>query len=207
MSCEEIISRAADLLVQNGIYFDKEFAAQNIITFTKFADEASINTQYARMSWDEYFMSLAFLVRMRSPDAQTQHGCVIVDNNNKIVTTGYNGFLPEASDDCIPNTRPHKHPFVMHAEANAILSAAQNLSGCRIYVTGMPCNDCLKIIIKSGIRKVIVGDIKHVVSNGYFEMQSLLCIQHNVEIVKYVGKIANLAGRTISEEDHRGWNK
>lgn len=156
------------------------------------------NSDYKRISWDSYFMSLAFLVSMRSPDSQTQHGSVIVDEENRIVSTGYNGFLPEADDENIPNTRPFKYPFILHSETNAILSAKRDLKGCRIYITGLPCNECLKDIVKSGIKNIIVGDTGHVFAEGYLELQSLICSMHSIEIVKFKGNLAFLDGRQIN---------
>lgn len=207
MSCDEILAISAKQLVENGRFATVKDALQSIRETTKFDDSDFIDKNYTRLSWDEYFMSLAFLVRMRSPDSQTQHGAVIVDDKNKIVSTGYNGFLPDAADSCLPNMRPYKLQYVMHAEVNAILSASCNLEKCKIYVTGLPCNDCLKMIIKSGIRSVIVGDIKHVYKDGYFELQSLLCVQHEVVIRYYTGKIAHMQGREITNEDHKNWIK
>lgn len=206
MKCQELLNAAAEILVNNGRFSDKQTALQNINEFTKFSDETQIDNNYKRLSWDEYFMSLAFLVRMRSPDSQTQHGSVLVDRENKIVSTGYNGFLPEAADDCIPNKRPYKLQYVMHAEVNAILSASCELKSCKIYVTGLPCNDCLKMIIKAGIKNVIVGDVKHNCKPGYFELQSILCVQHGINIRQYTGKIADLQGRVITSKDHEGWS-
>jgi dCMP deaminase len=127
----------------NGRYTTVENAVAAIKMHTGFGNEKFINSEYERISWDEYFMSLAFLVAHRSPDSQTQHGAVIVDAANKIIATGYNGFLPGAEDICMPNLRPLKYQHIMHAEVNAILSAAQNLHNCKIYITGLPCNDCL----------------------------------------------------------------
>jgi len=114
-----------------------------------------------RIDWDEYFMELAFLVRKRSPDAQTQHGAVIVDQNNRIVSTGYNGFPSGGPDNLIPNLRPEKYDFIIHAEMNSILAAKQDLSGCTIYVTGTPCKSCFLHILGSGISSVVFGDISY----------------------------------------------
>ncbi len=101
-----------------------------------FDTESHIDKNQSRISWDSYFMSLAFLVAMRSPDAQTKHGCVIVDETNRIISTGYNGFLPSSIDDRMPNIRPKKYNHIVHSEINAIISAKQDISKCKMYVTG-----------------------------------------------------------------------
>ena len=114
------------------------------------------------ISWDEYFMGVATLAAMRSKDPSTQVGACIVDGNNRILSTGYNGFPQGCSDDEYPwaregeNPNDTKYPYVVHAELNAILNnCGKNLSGSRIYVALFPCNECAKAIIQSGIREVI----------------------------------------------------
>ncbi|MBR3201746.1 MAG: dCMP deaminase family protein [Mogibacterium sp.] len=111
------------------------------------------------ISWDEYFMGVAILAAKRSKDPNTQVGACIVDKNNVILTTGYNGFPKGCSDDEFPWDREGeitKYPFVVHAELNAILNASgKDLSGSRIYVALFPCNECAKAIIQSGIKEVI----------------------------------------------------
>ena len=111
------------------------------------------------ISWDEYFMSVALLAAMRSKDPSTQVGACIVDGNNHILSTGYNGFPYGCSDDEFPWDREGeetKYPFVVHAELNAILNArGKNLSGSKIYVALFPCNECAKAIIQSGISEIV----------------------------------------------------
>ena len=113
------------------------------------------------LSWDEYFMGIAILSSYRSKDPSTQVGACIVNNHNKIMSVGYNGFPIGCSDDQFPWEREGdaydtKYPYVCHAELNAILNnAGANLSGCRIYVALFPCNECAKAIIQSGIREVV----------------------------------------------------
>lgn len=111
------------------------------------------------ISWDEYFMGIAVLASKRSKDPNTQVGACIVDENNIILSTGYNGFPIGCSDDDYPWARDGietKYPYVVHAELNAILNAnGRNLRGSRIYVALFPCNECAKAIIQSGIKEVV----------------------------------------------------
>lgn len=159
--------------------------------------EPNRDTSYSRISWDSYFMSLAFLVAMRSPDAQTQHGCVIVDSSNRVISTGYNGFLQGAVDEEMPNLRPDKYKHIIHSEVNAVLSAKQDLTNCKVYVTGLPCNECLKVMAKVGVKEIIVGDRPHVFSEGYLEMHCLICAMQDIRVRKFQGKLASLDGREI----------
>ncbi len=114
------------------------------------------------ISWDEYFMGVAILASQRSKDPNTQVGACIVNDDNKIMSVGYNGFPMGCSDDDFPWDRSGekdsdtKYPYVCHAELNAILNAGgNNLKGCRIYVALFPCNECAKAIIQCGIKEVI----------------------------------------------------
>ena len=113
------------------------------------------------ISWDEYFMGVAILAGMRSKDPSTQVGACIVDNDNKILSQGYNGLPRGCSDDEFPwsregNMLETKYPYVVHAELTAILnSRGTHLAGSKIYVALFPCNECAKAIIQSGIKEVV----------------------------------------------------
>ncbi|MBR2705932.1 MAG: dCMP deaminase family protein [Mogibacterium sp.] len=122
------------------------------------------------ISWDEYFMGVALLASRRSKDPNTQVGACIVDENNVILTTGYNGFPVGCSDDEFPWDREGentKYPYVVHAELNAILNASgKSLKGARIYVDLFPCNECAKAIIQSGIKEVVYLSDKYADTPG-----------------------------------------
>ncbi len=107
-----------------------------------------------RPAWPEYFLNIAHAISLRSHDAETQVGVVIVDENNRILATGYNGFPPGAQDHLLPNLRPDKYPFMIHAEINAIATSRQDLRNASLYSTHSPCRECAKAIITAGIKKV-----------------------------------------------------
>lgn len=114
------------------------------------------------ISWDEFFMGSAMLCAKRSKDPNTQVGACIVNNENRILSVGYNGFPAGCDDDIFPWERQAesdydtKYLYVCHAELNAILNCrGRSLSGSRIYVALFPCNECAKAIIQSGIAEVI----------------------------------------------------
>lgn len=113
------------------------------------------------ISWDEYFMGIALLSSQRSKDPSTQVGACIVDEYNKIVGIGYNGFPIGCDDDILPwgkdSDKPNetKYPYVVHAEANAILNSTKDLHGARMYVALFPCNECAKLLIQSGIKEIV----------------------------------------------------
>ena len=114
------------------------------------------------LTWETYFMAVAFLSAMRSKDPSTQVGACIVDSRKRIVGIGYNGFPRGCSDECLPWARGgvpdlhKKYPYVVHAEVNAIINkCSADVRGATIYVALFPCNDCTKVIIQSGIREVV----------------------------------------------------
>ena len=65
--------------------------------------------EFKRMGWDEYFMRIAEVVKLRSHDVNTQMGCVIVDSKNRIVSTGYNGLPKGVNDLNWPIERSEKY--------------------------------------------------------------------------------------------------
>ena len=106
------------------------------------------------ISWDEYFMGVSLLAADRSKDPSTQVGACIVSDDNRILSTGYNGFPQGCSDD--HSLGETKYNFVVHAELNAILNAGgKSLVGSRIFVSLFPCHECAKAIIQSGVKEVV----------------------------------------------------
>ena len=131
--------------------------------------KANVKKRADYLSWDDYFMAVAFLSAMRSKDPNTQVGACIVDTEKSIIGIGYNGFPRGCSDEHLPWARSadcdlhKKYPYVVHAEVNAILNkCSANVRGATIYVALFPCNECSKVIIQSGIREVVyLNDIYH----------------------------------------------
>ncbi len=118
------------------------------------------------ITWDQYFMGVAKLSAMRSKDPATQVGACIINQDKRIVGIGYNG-MPQGCDDTLfpwgkdGRFDETKYPYVVHAEANAILNATQNLKGSTIYVTLFPCHECTKLIIQSGISEIVYESDKY----------------------------------------------
>jgi dCMP deaminase len=111
------------------------------------------------MNWTEYFLGIAEQVKLKSKDKSTQIGAVIVGIDNEVLSTGYNSF-PRGMDDSIQERqeRPEKYFWFEHAERNAIYNAARigvSLKNSVIYLTsGLPCMDCARGIVNSGIKTV-----------------------------------------------------
>ncbi len=121
-----------------------------------------------RVSWDEYFMQIAEIVKTRSTCLRRQVGAVIV-KDHRIITTGYNG-APSGLCHCteiggcererlhIPSGERHELCRALHAEQNAIIQAAKigvSTEGATIYITLQPCVICAKMLINAGITRIV----------------------------------------------------
>jgi len=123
-----------------------------------------------RPSWDEYFMNVAFLVAERSTCLRRHVGAVVV-KDKRMLTTGYNG-APRGLRHCsetgclrermgIPSGQRQEICRGLHAEQNAIMQAAifgVSIDGSTIYTTNFPCITCTKMIINSGINRIVYAD-------------------------------------------------
>ena len=106
--------------------------------------------------WDKRFLDLSKHVSKWSKDPSTKVGSIITDDT-KIVSMGFNG-LPQTIKDSseILNDREKKYKYIIHAETNAILTAARDLSGCTIYTYPfLPCSNCASMISQTGIKRVV----------------------------------------------------
>lgn len=123
---------------------------------------------YKRPSWDEYFMKIASLVSERSTCLRHHVGAIIV-KDKRVLTTGYNG-APSGIKDCLEMGECIKNKLkinsggghdvcpAIHAEQNAIIQAAkhgEDISGGTIYCTHTPCIICARMIVNSGLKKVV----------------------------------------------------
>lgn len=116
-----------------------------------------------RPDWDQLYITMCYLVAMRSKDSHTHMGSVIVDKDNILVSTGYNS-LPRGIEIDYEGKRlsregGEKYFWMEHAERNAIYNAARRgikLKDCRLYVPWAPCTDCARGIIQAGISKVVI---------------------------------------------------
>lgn len=151
-------------------------------------------------SRDEKYMGLAFFYASFSKDPNTQVGAVIVNKNNEITGIGYNGPPKKINDNEIDWDRPHKYPYIKHAEANAIDHSLVSTKDCTLYVTGIPCQKCMLEIVDAEISKVIYFDMSKIV-----DPSSMLSSNNEREVTN---KIAKLAGvELISFSGSLGWMK
>jgi len=107
--------------------------------------------------WHIRFMKLALEVASWSKDPSTQVGCVLV-RNKKVLSTGYNGLPKNLSDSLdILHDREKKYELTVHAEVNAVTTAALHgisTEGATAYVTFNPCSRCAAVLINAGVTSV-----------------------------------------------------
>ena len=105
---------------------------------------------------DRHFLRLAWVTALNlSKDPSTKVGAVIVTEDTRQVSIGYNGF-PRGLDESPERwEKPLKYEFVIHAELNAIMNCPFDTKGCTLYCTHQPCHRCLEHLVNAGIRRVV----------------------------------------------------
>ena len=136
--------------------------------------------------WDYRFLDLAELVSGWSKDPSTKVGAVISDENNRIVSIGYNGFPQDISDDNRLQDRDTKYKIIVHGEMNAILFANKSLQFCTLYTYPfMPCPRCASTIIQTGIKRVVSYNNMPERWKDEFELSKLLFKEAGIELKLY----------------------
>ncbi len=113
-------------------------------------------SQSKQLKYDKAYINMAFEWAKLSHCKRKQVGALIV-KERMIISDGYNG-APTGFDNCCESENGDTKWMVLHAEANAILKVAastQSSKGATLYVTLSPCRDCSKLILQSGIIRVV----------------------------------------------------
>lgn len=129
---------------------------QTFFSGISFPDPFAANS---REKWDFRFMLVASVIGSWSKDPSTQCGCLLVDQERRLVSGGFNGFPRGVEDRHERLTdREKKLAMVIHAEENAIQFAQRTLVGCTAYVWPMPpCARCAGKLIQAGISRIVTG--------------------------------------------------
>ena len=145
-----------------------------------------------RADWDEYFMRIAVDVSSRSTCDRKHVGALIVRDRN-ILSTGYNGSvsgLPHCDD--VGHIMENGHCIAtIHAESNSIIQAAKHgvsIDRAAIYTTASPCWNCFKLIVNSGMRRILFGEFYR--DERIFEVARQL----GVELVDLTGVLKTIRG-------------
>ena len=130
-----------------------------------------------RPNWDEYFKKITLVTSERSPCERLKVGCVLV-KNNRIISQGYNGFLPGCPHKSI--VRNNHEQATVHAEQNAIADCAKRGVNCNesiAYITHYPCIICTRILLAAGIK-----EIKYINDYHNDELVDIFVKQCNVKV-------------------------
>lgn len=127
-------------------------------------------------SWDAWLMTQAFIVSQRSIDPATKCGCVAVNEDHEMLSSGYNGPVNGMDDTKIPLTRPEKYDFFEHSESNCINTAAKegvSLKNSSFYVTGYPCTPCFRKLLRVRAKKIIYFPIMPKISEDQSAIEKM----------------------------------
>lgn len=132
-----------------------------------------------RPSWDEYFKDIVQSTSRRSPCTRLNVGCLLV-KNNRIISQGYNGFLPGCPHISI--VKNNHEQATIHAEQNALCDCAKRGVSCEesiAYITHYPCLTCTRLLLASGI-----SEIKYIHDYHNDDLVEHFAKQKNVSISK-----------------------
>jgi dCMP deaminase len=114
------------------------------------------NLDPKQLRYDKAYLRLAASWALLSHCTRKQVGAIIV-KDAIIISDGYNG-TPAGFDNCCEDANNQTHWYVLHAEANAILKVARSTNNCKdatLYLTHSPCKDCSKLVLQSGIKRLV----------------------------------------------------
>ncbi len=136
-------------------------------------------TDKKQLKYDHAYMRMAFEWAKLSHCERKQVGALIV-KERMIISDGYNG-APTGFDNCCEDEEGKTKWMVLHAEANAILKVAASTQSCKgatLYVTLSPCRDCSKLILQSGIIRIVYAHAYKDLSGVDFLQQSGIEVIH-----------------------------
>lgn len=134
---------------------------------------------YKQTQLDSRYLRMAQIWAENSYCLRRQVGAIIV-KDKMIISDGYNG-TPVGFENVCEDDNDHTKAYVLHAEANAITKVAQSnnsSNGATLYVTTSPCIECAKLIIQSGIQRVVFGEYYRITDGvDLLKRAGIECIQ------------------------------
>jgi dCMP deaminase len=128
------------------------------------------------MKWYRRYLAMAKLIASWSKDPKHQVGCVLVDECNRIISTGYNGY-PRGLDNL---NKQNRLAMTIHAEENAMLQANQSPITAYIWPT-LPCSNCMAKLAQIGIQRVVSK--QEASAKWRPELTYEICNHFNIEII------------------------
>jgi len=151
-----------------------------------------------KVSW---WMEIAETIAKKSTDAETKVGAILVNTKTgAILASGYNGFVRGAPDLELPNTRPDKYPYMIHAEQNLICNCARHgisMDNCIIICTLSPCVRCMRYLWQCGITTIICKELYGDVGS----INSMEDLNTTIKVMKQFYKITYMSKEPGYKED------
>ena len=143
-----------------------------------------------------WLVKIAEAISEKSKDPSTKVGCLIIDKESRIISSGYNGFVSGCDESLMTQDKPLKHHLVIHAELNAILFSTQhNLKDHIAITTHAPCDNCLKHLLQKGIREIYFKSEDPISQRGSDDQKEAI-----VRLIKSTGaKVLKIDGTPYSE--------
>ncbi|MDC0230357.1 deaminase [Aureispira] len=132
-----------------------------------------------RPSWNDYFKKIVQVTSERSSCTRLHVGCLLV-LDNRIISQGYNGFLPGCPHKSI--VRDNHEQAILHAEQNALMDCAKRgvkCEGATAYITHYPCIICCRLLLAAGI-----VEIKYINDYKNDPLVEKFCKQKKVNLIK-----------------------
>ena len=150
-------------------------------------------------------MNIAEAISQKSKDPSSKMGCVIVDQDKRIIATGYNGLLQGADESKMTlEKRPMKYYFAIHSEMNAVLFAHQDLTGCTVYNRVATCENCLKYCLQAGIKRFVYKELR-VHSHSTDPKNSMTNIETDEAVIRLLASMPEV--KTLNLENGKTYTQ
>ena len=157
-----------------------------------------------RPSKETVYLTMAFVIAQRSFDNSSKCGCIIVSEDDRILSAGLNGPIKGVNDNMVPLTRPETYAPMLHGEENALIAysgSKQDIHRATAYVTGKPCHRCFRMLAQKGIKKIVHGrNATKVLDQDDYDAQKLM-LEYGVSVefrsLESNDDIIGLLNRTI----------
>lgn len=111
----------------------------------------------------EWKMGFAEQAAKKSHDAETKVGAALFNKKDgSLISIGYNGFVRNAADHLLPNKRPDKYIYILHAEQNLIINCARNghsMKYSELFCTMSPCVLCMRMMYNAGVTTIYCKEL------------------------------------------------